>query len=119
MEEYIVPDLYSYEEAMWLSQPGDTIRIASGDYGTIPIKGGVTIKFDNDASFTSIFAGVGGKGDITVINGKQQNNIKTWFYFIKPLPFELRLKVPTKENPPPQFCTPEGCILEFLGNKGI
>lgn len=119
MEEYIVPDLYSYEEAMWLSQAGDTIRITSGDYGIIPIKGGVTIKFDNDASFTSIFAGVGGKGNITVINGKQQNNIKAWFYFIRSLPFDLRLEVPTKENPPLQFCTPEGCILEFFGNMGI
>lgn len=119
MKEYTVPNPYSYEEAMWLSQPGDTIRIASGDYGIIPIKGGVTIKFDNDASFTSPFAGVGGKGDITIINGKQQNNVKIWFYFIKLLPFELRLKAPTGENPPLSFCTPEGCILEFCGNKSI
>lgn len=119
MKEYIVPNPYSYEEAMWCSKPGDIIRITSGDYGIIPIKGGVTIKFDNDASFTSIFAGVGGEGDIKVINGKQQNNIKTWFYFIKYLPFELRLKAPTKENTPPQFCTPEGCILEFLENQSV
>lgn len=119
MKEYTVPNPYSYEEAMWLSQPGDTIRIASGDYGILPIKGGVTIKFDNDASFTSIFAGVGGEGDITVINGKQQNNIKTWFYFVKLLPFELRLQIPTKDDSPLQFCTPEGCILEFFDAQSI
>ena len=117
MKKYIVPNPHSYEEAMWCSKPGDIIRITSGDYGIIPIKGGVTIKFDNDASFTSIFAGVGGEGNITVINGKQQNNIKTWFYFIKSLPFELRLRAPTKENTSQRFCTPEGCILEFLHNQ--
>jgi len=39
MGEYIVTNIYSYEEAMWLFKPGDTIMITSGDYGIIPISG--------------------------------------------------------------------------------
>ncbi|MFW6046885.1 MAG: hypothetical protein ACOCP4_03755 [Candidatus Woesearchaeota archaeon] len=119
MKEYIVPNQYSYEEAMWLSKSGDTIKIISGDYGIIPIKGGVNLNFENNATFTSIFMGLGGKGDITITRAKQQKNIKTWFYFKKLLPFELRFDKPTNKKPPPQFCTPEGCILEFHGNLNI
>jgi len=116
MKEYIVPNHYSYEEAMWLSKPGDTITVTSGDYGIIPIKGGVNVNFENYATFTSIFMGLGGKGDITINKAKEQNNIKTWFYFKKILPFELRFDAPTEKKSPPEFCTPEGCILEILGN---
>jgi len=121
MKEYTVPNPYSYEEAMWLSKPGDTIRITSGDYLVLPTKAGVNITFEKGKiTCGSIWAGIGGGGDSTIsgatINGL---NIKTWFSFIKLLPFELRLKVSTGENHPLPFCTPEGCILEFLGNKSI
>lgn len=113
--EFVVPDEFSYSEAMWRSKPGDRILVNSGNLGVAPIKGGVNVEFAPSSTVACLLESVGGQGRSGVKGANRAANVKAFFEFNKLLPFELRLPE-SSGNPPIRFCSPEGCVLAFIRN---
>ena len=108
MAVFNVPDEYSLGEAIWLSRPGDTIEVKSGDYGRIIVKG-CNVSFPKDQSATAQQI-IGAGGNCVILNWKKQKNIKSFFIFRKLLPFNLRLK---KDEP---YFHPAGTEIILKGH---
>lgn len=109
MAEFIVPDNCSMGEAIWLSNPGDTIRVVSGHYGKIYYKGGKMI-FPEDGSVT-VGQACAVRGDNTLVHSNvNTKNIKAVYCYRKILPIKLRLKEGTS------VYHPTGTEIKYIGD---
>ena len=107
--------------AIWSSQQGDTIILKSGEYGNIPLKNGVSYRFEDESTAAGILGlGVGNKewssgsiqvGNISITNPRiQKTNIKLYYIFQKKLPFNSRME------PNTYFVHANGVIISVVGN---
>ena len=107
--------------AIWSSQQGDTIILKSGEYGNLPLKNGVSYRFEDESTAAGILGlEVGNKecstgsiqvGNISITNPRiQKTNIKLYYIFQKKLPFNSRME------PNTYFVHANGVIISVVGN---
>ena len=107
--------------AIWSSQQGDTIILKSGEYGNIPLKNGVSYRFEDESTAAGILGlGVGNEewsagsiqvGNISITNPRiQKTNIKLYYIFQKKLPFNSRME------PNTYFVHANGVRISVVGN---